>query len=58
MDQGTVIMDHLDRTIVVLELVGDITAASEGALIQAYQTAGKTGARSLVLDFNRMTYII
>lgn len=56
-DQGTVIMDYLDQTIFVLELVGDITAASEGALIQAYQTASEKGARILVLDFSRLAYM-
>lgn len=56
-DQGTVTLDHLDQTAFVLELVGDITAASEEALIQAHQTASDQGARILVLDFSRMTYM-
>ncbi len=56
-DQGTVTLDYRDQTVFVMELVGDITAASESALMRAYQTASEKGARILVLDFNRMTYM-
>lgn len=57
LDRGTISLGYLSRAVFVLELVGDITAASEGALMQAYQAASQQGADNLVLDFSRMIYM-
>ena len=57
MDNGTVMLESVDQTVVTIELVGDITSASEGDLLQAYQQATDQGAKLLILDFNRLEYM-
>jgi anti-anti-sigma factor len=41
----------------VIDLAGDVNAAAEQALNEAYATASAGGARSVVLDFARTDYI-
>ena len=57
MDNGTVTLESVDQAVVTIELVGDITSAAEGALLQAYQQASDQGAKLLILDFSRLEYM-
>lgn len=40
-----------------IAIVGDVTAASENALMDAYSEATRGGARSIVLDFTGLDYM-
>lgn len=46
-----------DASTFVLDIQGDITSASEGALMNAYTTATDQGARTLVLNFAGLEYM-
>jgi anti-sigma B factor antagonist len=46
-----------DGDVAVIELHGDVTAASEGQLMDAYREAGREGIRGVVLDFTRLDYM-
>ena len=46
-----------DGDVAVIELRGDVTAASEGQLMDAYREAGREGIRGVVLDFTRLDYM-
>ena len=41
----------------VIEIKGDITAASEDVLMDAYGRTGDTGARAIVLSFTELDYM-
>ena len=41
----------------VIEIRGDITAASEDALMDAYTAASEHGARAILLDFSALEYM-
>jgi anti-sigma B factor antagonist len=41
----------------VIELRGDVTAASETELMDAYREAGREEIRGIVLDFTRLDYM-
>ena len=41
----------------VITVEGDITAASEDALMDAYGRAADAGARAVLLDFSRLEYM-
>ena len=41
----------------VIEINGDITAASEDALMDAYGRAGDGDTRAVLLDFSRLEYM-
>ena len=41
----------------VIEIHGDITAASEDALMDAYARAGAGVTRAVLLDFSRLEYM-
>jgi anti-sigma B factor antagonist len=41
----------------ILRIGGDVTAASDGVLGEAYTTATAAGAHALVLDFSGMEYM-
>ncbi|MDP9343075.1 MAG: STAS domain-containing protein [Actinomycetota bacterium] len=59
MTQGTVTMEVrsiADRTSIV-DISGEITAASEGPLMDAYSRATDEGARSLILNFSGLGYM-
>jgi anti-sigma B factor antagonist len=43
--------------VAVIELEGDVTAASEGELMDAYRDAGQEGIRGIALDFTRLEYM-
>ena len=40
-----------------IEISGDVTAASEGPLMDAYASASGTGAKVIILDFGRLDYM-
>jgi anti-anti-sigma factor len=46
-----------DDAVAVIELTGDVTAASESELMDAYRTAGREEIRGIVLDFSRLDYM-
>jgi anti-sigma B factor antagonist len=41
----------------VLAIHGDVTAASENALMDAYNDASRSGAKAIVLDFSGLDYM-
>ena len=46
-----------DDGVAIIELNGDVTAASETELMDAYQEAGRDGTGGIVLDFTRLDYM-
>ena len=46
-----------DGVVAVIELKGDVTAASESELMDAYREAGREEIRGIVLDFTRLDYM-
>ncbi len=46
-----------DGAVAVIELRGDVTAASEGELMNAYRQAGQEETRGIVLDFTGLDYM-
>ncbi len=59
MNQSTVAMDvrEVDRWTSVLDIRGDVTAASEGALMDAYTKASTPSTRWIVLNFSGLQYM-
>jgi anti-sigma B factor antagonist len=59
MTQETVSMSvrDVDGATSVIEIRGDVTAASEDALMEAYGAATEGGARNVLLDFSRLEYM-
>jgi anti-sigma B factor antagonist len=45
------------RDAAVIDIKGDVTAASEPVLMSAYEKAGRQGARRLVLNFRGLEYM-
>jgi anti-sigma B factor antagonist len=46
-----------DDAVAIIELTGDVTAASESELMDAYRGAGGEEVRGIVLDFSRLDYM-
>jgi anti-sigma B factor antagonist len=46
-----------DDAVAVIELRGDVTAASENELMDAYREAGAEEIRGIVLDFSGLDYM-
>jgi anti-sigma B factor antagonist len=46
-----------DDAVAVIELTGDVTAACEDELMDAYRDAGREGPRGIVLDFTGLDYM-
>jgi anti-sigma B factor antagonist len=46
-----------DGGVAVIELSGDVTAACESELMDAYREAGRAEIRGIVLDFTRLDYM-
>jgi anti-sigma B factor antagonist len=59
MSGGTVAMDVRERSprTSVVDIRGDVTAASEGALMDAYTKASGPATRVLVLNFTGLQYM-
>ena len=39
--------------VAILDLMGELTSSSDGALLNAYEQASREGARVLILNFSR-----
>lgn len=48
---------RVDDAVVVISLAGDVTAASDGPLTEAYQEACGHHPRGIALDFSRLQYM-
>jgi anti-sigma B factor antagonist len=48
---------HVDGMTSVIEIRGDVTAASEESLMEAYAGATENGARAILLDFSGLQYM-
>jgi anti-anti-sigma factor len=46
-----------DRLTAIIDIRGDVTAASEAILMSAYEDAARQGARRLVLNFSGLEYM-
>lgn len=59
MTQGTLSMDvrSLGEAASVVDIRGDVTAASEDVLMDAYTKAAPAGVRSIVLNFAGLEYM-
>ena len=59
MTQGTLSMDvrRLSETVSVVGVNGEITAASEEALMDAYARATDASTRAVILDFRGLEYM-
>jgi anti-sigma B factor antagonist len=59
MTQGTLSMGvrRIDDRVAILDIQGDITAASEEALAEAYAEAAEGGTRAVVLNFSGLEYM-
>jgi anti-sigma B factor antagonist len=59
MDESATRMDirKADRLTAVIDIRGDVTAASEAILMSAYEEAARQGARRLVLNFSGLEYM-
>lgn len=56
-DPLTYHLRHAGPGVSVVDLVGDLTDASEGALMSAYHEATIAGARTIVLQCTRLGYM-
>ena len=59
MEESATRMDirRADSRTAVIDISGDVTAASESALMSAYEEAARLGARRLVLNFTGLEYM-
>jgi len=59
MTQATpsMVVRRVDDTIAVLDIEGEITAASEEALSQAYAESASKGTRAVILNFTGLEYM-
>ena len=59
MDESATRMDirRADSLTAVIDIRGDVTAASEAILMSAYEDAARQGARRLVLNFSGLEYM-
>jgi anti-sigma B factor antagonist len=59
MDESATRMDirKADRLTAVIDIRGDVTAASDAILMSAYEEAARQGARRLVLNFSGLEYM-
>lgn len=59
MTSGTTTVDvrSLGPTVSAIGIHGDVTAASEEPLMDAYATASAAGAQTIALDFSDMAYM-
>jgi anti-sigma B factor antagonist len=59
MSQGTVVIDvrEVTRWTSVVDIKGEVTTASEGALMDAYARANNPTTRTIVLNFTELEYM-
>jgi anti-sigma B factor antagonist len=48
---------RIDERIAILDIQGEVTAASEEALGEAYAEAAEDGTRAVILNFTRLEYM-
>ena len=48
---------RVEESVAVIEIDGDVTPASENALMHAYGEATAAGAKAIVLDFSGLAYM-
>ena len=54
---ATMAVRHIDGHVSVIEIRGEITAASERPLMDAFAQASSHGTRAIVLDFEALEYM-
>jgi anti-anti-sigma factor len=50
-------VEQLNGTASVIHIEGDITAAAENKLMDAYNQASQNGTKGIILDFNQLNYM-
>jgi anti-sigma B factor antagonist len=50
-------VEKLNGTASVIHIEGDITAAAENKLMDAYTQASQNGTKGIILDFNHLDYM-
>ena len=55
--KATMSVRQVNPTIAVIEVHGEITAAAENALMDAYTEASSAGAKAVILDFTNLHYM-
>jgi anti-sigma B factor antagonist len=50
-------VEKLNGTASIIHIKGDITAAAENKLMDAYSEASQNGAKGIILDFNHLDYM-
>jgi anti-sigma B factor antagonist len=55
--KATMQVRQVKPTIAVVEIHGEITAAAENALMDAYTEASSAGAMAVILDFSHLQYM-
>ncbi len=50
-------VEQLNGTASIIHVKGDITAAAENKLMDAYTQASKKGTKGIILDFNNLDYM-
>lgn len=53
----TMTVELLNGTASVIHIEGDITAAAENKLMDAYTQASQNGTKGIILDFNQLAYM-
>ncbi len=53
----TIAVRKPDETVSVVDIAGDVTAAAENALMDAYAEGTREGARTIILNFSQMQYM-
>jgi anti-sigma B factor antagonist len=48
---------EISEAVRVIDITGDVTAASEDVLLEAYDRAGTDGVTAIVLDFTALEYM-
>ena len=53
----TMAVERFDDTTAIIHIQGDVTAAAENKLMDAYSEASQNGTQVIILDFNLMDYM-
>ncbi|MFZ0548670.1 MAG: STAS domain-containing protein [Candidatus Promineifilaceae bacterium] len=53
----TMRVEQLNGTASIIHIQGDITAAAENKLMEAYSQASQNGTKGIILDFNHLDYM-
>jgi anti-sigma B factor antagonist len=55
--KATMSVRHLDDGASIIDIQGEVTAAAENALMDAYTAANNHNARAIILNFAKMDYM-